>query len=268
MIIDFHAHVFPERIAARTVALLEKNAGTHAHSDGTAEGLEKRLVEAGVDLALNLPVLTSPTQFESVLGFAEGLNLKRAEGARVLSFAGMHPDLDDIEGRMRLIKEKGFLGVKIHPDYQGRFINDPGYIRIIECARDLDLIVVTHSGVDEAFTDAPVRCTPELALEVCRRVPYRKMVFAHLGANEMFDEVLDALADREVYFDTANVLPKISEETFMRTLSRIGEDRILFATDSPWSGIKESIEIIKSFSLRKEAEEKIFAKNAMALLGV
>ena len=34
MIIDFHTHTYPDRIAAKTVGLLESRSGTRAHSDG------------------------------------------------------------------------------------------------------------------------------------------------------------------------------------------------------------------------------------------
>ena len=40
MIIDFHTHTYPDRIAAKTVGLLESRSGTRAHSDGTLDGLE------------------------------------------------------------------------------------------------------------------------------------------------------------------------------------------------------------------------------------
>lgn len=32
MIIDFHTHTYPDRIAAKTVGLLESRSGTRAHS--------------------------------------------------------------------------------------------------------------------------------------------------------------------------------------------------------------------------------------------
>ena len=57
-------------------------------------------------------------------------------------------------------------------------------------------------------------------------------------------------------------------ETFKKILVTHGEDRILFATDSPWSDIKGDVEIIKSFSLDKKTEEKIFSENAKKLLGI
>ena len=224
---------------------------------------------AGVDIAVTLPVLTSPTQFDSVNRFAKEINLAFSDKKRrLISFAGIHPRCEDIDSKMKFIKESGFLGVKLHPDYQDAYITDEGYVRILECAREYDLIVVTHSGVDVAYKGLPVKCTPVLARELIKKVPYKKFVLAHCGASEMFDEVFDILCDEDVYFDTAFILRYISRERFKSILEKHGEDRMLFATDSPWSSIKGDVDIIKSFSLSKETEEKLFFKNSKQLLGV
>lgn len=269
MIIDFHTHIFPDKIAGKTIEHLSGKAKIPPYSDGSRAGLEERIREAGVDIAINLPVLTSPSQFDSVTAFAKELNLRfSAAGKGVLSFAGIHPSCDDVCGKMKYIASLGFLGVKIHPDYQETFIDDERYVRIVDEARKNDLIVVIHSGVDGGYPDSPVRCTPKRALSLIRETAYEKLVFAHLGANEMQDEVLDTLCGENVYFDTAYVLRRVERSVFMRILEKHGADRILFASDSPWSDIKEDVERLRSFSLERETEEKIFFRNAQRLLGI
>jgi predicted TIM-barrel fold metal-dependent hydrolase len=225
--------------------------------------------EAGVALSVTLPVLTSPAQFESVTRFAAELNrLYEKKSPRLLSFGGIHPDCEDIEGKMAYLRDNGFKGVKIHPDYQGVYIDDERYIRIVAAAKKEDLIVVTHAGVDTGFRGCPVRCTPDRALNLIRSVPYRNLVFAHLGGCEMQDEVLETLAGEDVYLDTAYVLRFTDKEYMKKLLLRHGEDRILFASDSPWSDIKTDVDILKGFSLGEKTEEKIFCENAKALLGI
>lgn len=269
MIIDFHTHIFPDKIAEKTISLLSKKGNIAPHSDGTVDGLVKKMEEAGVDISVTLPVLTNPLSFDGVNRYAAEINSAFADKKRkLISFAGIHPRCEDIEGKMAFIKESGFLGVKIHPDYQDAYITDEGYVRIVECAKEYDLIVVTHSGVDAAYRDVPVKCTPTLAKELIRKTPYKKLVFAHCGANEMFSEVLDIFCDEDVYFDTACVLRYISDEDFKSILHKHGDDRMLFATDSPWSTISGDVERIKSFSFLKETEEKLFYKNARQLLGI
>ena len=84
----------------------------------------------------------------------------------------------------------------------------------------------------------------------------------------MAEEVITTLAGEDVYFDTSYVLRDTDRDTFMRILDRHGKDRMLFGSDSPWSDIKGDVEIIKSFSLKKDEEERIFSRNARELLGI
>ena len=268
MIIDFHTHIFPDRIAARTISYLADKGNILPYTDGTAGGLVSKIRSAGVDIAVTQPVLTSPTQFDSVLRFADGINHAEYSDARLISFAGIHPLCEDIDGKMKLIKEMGFLGVKIHPDYQGEFFDHEGYIRILECSNEYGLVVLAHAGVDRGFPGEPVRCAPALARKVIERVRPKRLVLAHLGGCEMYDEVERELCGLDVYFDTAYVLRDASEEEFKRILIRHGEDRIIFATDSPWSDVGEDVSTIRSFGLEKSTEEKILCTNARGLLGI
>ena len=269
MIIDFHTHIFPDKIAKKTIDYLSEKCDLEPFSDGSVSGLISELEKAGADVAVTLPVVTSPTQFESVNRFASQINLDFSnKKPKIISFAGIHPKCEDIEAKMRFIRESGFLGVKIHPDYQDTFINDEGYVKIMECAKEYDLIVVTHSGVDAGYRGLPVRCSPVLVKELIKKVPHTKFVLAHYGANELSDEVLDMLCGEDVYFDTALVFRTIKQESFCEILKKHGEDRILFASDSPWGSIKDDIESLRSLSLDKNTEEKIFCENARKLLGI
>ncbi len=269
MVIDFHTHIFPDKIASKTIAFLSEKASIPAFSDGTTEGLAQSMEAAGIDLSVALPALTSPAQFDSVNRFAAEINQRySACGRRILSFAGIHPDCEDIPGKMKFIRESGFVGVKIHPDYQGTYIDDERYVKILACAKENDLIVVTHAGVDGGFPGAPVRCTPERVLRLIERVPHEKFVLAHMGANEMHAEVFDMLCGKNVYFDTAYVLRYIGRDMFQKTVARHGADKILFATDSPWSGQKEDLAILKSFGLDAATQEQILCGNARKLLGI
>ena len=269
MIIDFHTHVFPDKIAKKTIAYLSEKGGIPPFSDGSVAGLLRRMEETGVDLSINLPVLTSPSQFDSVNRFAAEINASFAtKDRRVLSFAGIHPLCENLEEKMHWIKEQGFLGVKIHPDYQDTFIDDEKYLRIIRSAKDKDLIVVTHSGVDDGYPEGPVHCTPERVLNVIRKIGHKKLVLAHYGANRMADQVFELLAGEDVYFDTAYLLRFIQKEDFLRIIKKHGDDRVLFASDSPWSDIQNDVSILRSYELNPSTEQKIFSENAKTLLGI
>ncbi|MCQ2480243.1 MAG: amidohydrolase, partial [Clostridia bacterium] len=56
------------------------------------------------------------------------------------------------------------------------------------------------------------------------------------------------------------------KEKCREIIIRHGFDKILFATDYPWSSAKFFIEIIKSYGFSQEETDKIFYKNALKLL--
>ena len=267
MIIDFHTHIFPDKIAASTIKLLGENCGITAYSDGTLASLVRALDVSSVDIAINLPPLTKPTQFDSVKNFALGINNTKFEKSRIISFAGIHPECSDVDSKLCELKELGFKGIKLHPDYQGTFFDDKKYIEIIKFAKKYGLIVVTHAGLDAAYIGEPIKCTPKRVLRLLDAVGgYSKLVLAHLGGNTLFDEVYELLAGEDVYFDTAYILSQIKPDMFLKILEKHGEDKILFATDSPWQDIKKDVERLRAYNLEKRTEEKIFSKNAISLL--
>jgi len=269
MIIDFHTHIFPDKIAESTISALQKNSGTTPHTNGTVRGMVDAMIRASADVCVTLPVLTKPTQFDSVAKFAASINeIFKDKDKKLISFGGIHPRCEDIPGKMEYLKSLGLKGVKIHPDYQQTYIDDDGYVQILKAAKDNDMIVVTHSGVDDGYVGQPVMCPPERVLKLIKEVNHDKFVLAHYGGHKLWKQVFDMLAGENVYFDTAFTFHEIEEKTFKDILLKHGENKILFATDCPWRDIKEDLAILKSYNLPKETEEKILFKNAMKLLGI
>jgi len=271
MIIDFHTHVFPDKIAKATVSALEQRGNIPAFSDGTVEGLIGQMKSAGVSFSVNLPVLTKPSQFDSILRFATALNASYGDGdsIRIISFAGIHPDEENPEEKLSLVKDSGIRGIKIHPDYQGTFFDDGKYVRILAEAKRLGLITVTHAGFDCAYPGQPIKCTPDRVMRALDKIGgYDKLVLAHMGGNQLFSEVYDTLAGEDVYFDTAYVLQFFSASQFEKMLAKHGEDKILFATDSPWRDLTVDTGILQSYSLGESTERRILSENAKKLLEI
>ena len=269
MIIDFHTHVFPDKIANQTVCALEKNGGTKAYSDGTVDGLLSALDEAGADISVNLPVLTKASQFDSILSFASALNQRTYQGPKIISFAGVHPLDMQVAEHLEAVRAAGIPGIKLHPDYQHTFFDDDSYVRIIAEAKRLDLIVVTHAGMDGAFRHEEIKCTPTRVLRLLDKVGgYSKLVLAHLGGNELTRDVIDNLAGEDVYFDTAYNLGEPTRAEFFELVSKHGASKMLFATDSPWRNIKREVERLVSLGLSDNELSMILSGNAKTLLEI
>lgn len=260
MIIDFHTHMFPDKIAKGTIDFLAGVCKMPPYTDGTYMGLKKETLESGVDLSVALPIVTKPAQFQSINTFASGYQEKP-----ILSFGSIHPDSADYRAELRQIKDMGLKGIKLHPDYQEVYFNDIRYKRIVAYASELDLIISVHAGADPKCPN-DIHCTPRMSAEVIWDTHPVKLVLAHMGGNEQWDDVEKYLVGKEVYFDTGVVLDKMSREQFLRIVRAHGADKILFATDSPWSGQKEFLQIIQEMPLTEEERIKILGENAKKLL--
>lgn len=258
--IDFHTHIFPDKIAGKTLEFLSSRCKTIPFTDGTAEGLRKSGREAGMDLSVALPVVTNPAQFQSINRFASQF----LEG-EILSFGGIHPDSADYKAELKELKAMGFCGIKLHPAYQETMFNDIRYKRIISAATELGFIISVHGGFDPGYPDC-IYATPQMSAEVIDEVRPEKLILAHMGGFLCWDEVERYLVGKDVYLDTAVVFGQIDDAQFVRICREHGADKILFATDSPWSGQKESVEYLNSLPLSGEEKNKILDENARKLL--
>ena len=57
-IIDTHTHTFPDKIADKTITLLEKKGNVRAYRKGTLDALKESMKKSGIDYSVVLPVAT------------------------------------------------------------------------------------------------------------------------------------------------------------------------------------------------------------------
>ena len=272
MIIDFHAHTFPDAIASRAVAALAASSGIRPFSDGRASSLSAAARAAGVSLTVNLPVATRPGQWMSIA--RAGKEMNETSGATgLVSFAGIHPRDEEPERILDALKEMGFRGIKLHPVFQDTAVDDPLTLRILRGAAERDMIVTIHGGMDISFPDRR-ECSWECILNMLEKAPPRKLVLAHMGAWGQWEEAERFLGVPGLWLDTSFCLAPddrpdfLPRDQFVRMVRLHGADRILFGTDSPWSSIRGSAELIRSSGLGEEEIGMILSGNARALLGV
>ena len=275
MIIDFHTHAFPDELAKKTIPYLENKAGFIAKTDGTIYGLEKSMREANIDISVLLPVVTNPKQVEKINNCA----IENNKLDKFISFGGIHPDYELYIDELKRLKENGVKGIKLHPDYQNTFIDDDKYIKIVDKAFELGLIVITHSGVDYG-SEEEVKVTPDRVKNLLSKLNHKGIfILAHMGYTYKWDMIIDEFKGYDIYFDLALSLgtlirnnvktPLMDEKTLLKFINTFGSNKILFATDSPWMNQKESVEVINSFkNINKIDKENIMYKNAVRLLDI
>lgn len=263
MVIDFHTHCFPARIAGSALDKLARNAGAlRRFADGTLDGLKRHMAESRVDLAVVLNITTSPAQQRAVNDFAVS-----QAGEGIVPFGSVHPFAPDAAEELERIAAAGLKGVKFHPQFQDFAIDDPAVYRIYRKAASLGLVTVFHAGLDLGFEDSEL-ASPEALARALPAFCGAPVVAAHLGGCMCWQDVMSRLAGLPVYFDTAFCHGHIPLPEAKRLIEMHGASRVLFGSDLPWSGMAGELDFISSLGLSNEDTEKILHRNAAGLLGI
>lgn len=260
MVIDFHAHCFPDFLAGKAINELEKGCGIKAVHDGTAGGLKLYMAGKGVDRSVVLSVATKPSQVKAINEWS-----KQSSENALCFFGAIHPDDENVFEVIKQLKDEGFRGVKLHPDYQHFFADEQRLMPIYEALRDAGLIVVFHAGMDIGLP-SPIHCTPLMLKNVLDSVKGLTAVAAHMGSHALWRDAEELLCGMNVFLDTSYSFYSLGKENMERMINKHGAERILFGTDSPWTKADEEIERIASLDLPQGDIDKILFRNALALL--
>ncbi len=264
MLIDFHTHAFPDKIAPRAIEKLAfASGGLTPYTDGTVGGLRASMAASGVDTAVVLSIATNAHQQASVNDFAAAIN----QGADIVAFGSVFPDAPDALDELERIKALGLKGVKLHPDYQGFNVDDPKMKPLYQKISSLGLITVFHAGLDYGFCP-PYGATPD-KLETALGWFESPVVAAHWGGVNCGEAVLARLCGREnLYFDTSFGYSMMPRCIALRILERHTPARMLFGTDTPWHTAAMEWRLLDTLGLTDAERDAIASGNAKQLLGI
>lgn len=266
MIIDFHTHCFPDSLAPKALNALKDHA-LQSHrfpcTNGTILGTESHLKKQGIDYAVICNIATNPHQQFKVNSFAISI----AKSSKTLySLGSLHPDSDDKKAEIERLKAAGIRGIKIHPDYMGTDINDPKFDEIFELCCDNNFFVVTHAGWDPVSPNH-IHATPDMILSVIKKHPNIRLIAAHMGGFSLSQNVIEKLLGNNIWLDTSlSALRPNEYDNLVYILKEHDPNKLLFASDTPWSYTNEELEFIYSSKLNSSRIDKILYKNATQLL--
>ena len=278
MIIDFHTHTFPDKIAETAIPKMQTMSHSAAFTKGTVAALKDSMLDAGIDYSVVLPVITNPTKTQNINDISISANGK--EG--LFYFGGIHPDSPDVSKELKRLKDNGICGIKIHPIYQQADIDDIKFLRILYSAAENGLAVVTHSGDDIGFPGVR-HCTVKMLSNALRQVGNVTLIAAHMGGWKNWDKVEELASFKNLLVDTAfsigsitptdnhysaEELSLLAEEEFLKLIKVFGSERVLFGTDSPWDSQNNLRRTIENLSLSQKDKNNIFYKNAARILNV
>ncbi len=262
---DSHTHVYPPEIVEKATHNLGKFYDFTVDSYGTLEDLESQCRKNGVDGFLILSVATNAHQVEKVNTYAADCVVKaKKDGFIAAGFMAMHQDFPDMEREVDRAISLGLSGIKLHPDIQAVDVDDKRLMPLYEIASSKGIPVYFHSGDDRAeyrYSE------PKKIAYIAETFPSLRIAAAHLGGYKAWDESLEYLAGREnVWYDTSSALWAMSVERADHIISKLGTERLMFATDYPTVTMESEIERFTAVTMSPRVREEVYFGNAMRLL--
>ena len=288
------------------------------------EEREKKLVDLG-DLRLkdmdasgiDLQVISHAVAGIGTVSADESVRLAKQANDQLAAAVAAHPDrfagfatlpvsepeaaADELE---RAVRQLGFKGTMINGTINGRFLDDPSFLPILERAVALDVPIYIHPGVPpiavrEAYysgfepainlalatggwgwhSEVGIHALRLILAGVFDRLPTLQIIIGHMG--EMLPFMLARIDN--TLTSQARHLQRRVPEYFLRNfhitnsgfftnppllvaLQVMGADRIIFSVDYPYSTNEQGRTFLDNASISPADKEKISHLNAERLL--
>lgn len=258
MIIDAHTHVWPDKVAHR--ALAGNETGFQHVGDGTLTGLRASMAASGVDRSVVLGVANDAAAVEKVCRFSSSI-----AAPDIIPLGAVHVDLP-VEDNVRLLREHGLVGIKVHPLYQGFGLDDPRLVERLD-ALDPGMLVVIHVGTGGDRRPVP-GSSPDLLVALARAVPHLNVLACHFGGYHSLDEASELVRGSGILVDTSWP-PGLAEldPAWVRDFVRVhGADRVVFASDWPTADPAREIAAIGDLGLGGDDTARILGGNLAEIL--
>lgn len=260
MIIDFHAHIYPAKIAEKASDTIGQFYNIQMKYKGSPESLLESGSRIGVDRYIVHSTATAPHQVESINNYIIGEVESHPE---FIGFGTIHPEYENYENELIRIYSAGLVGIKLHPDFQKFPIDLREMDDIYEVIAGLKMPILVHAGDYRYDYSGPKRIA-----HVLEKHPTLKVVAAHFGGYTQWEDSEKYLVGKNVWFDTSSSLWKLTPDEAMRMIRNHGVEKMLFGVDYPMWDHQEELERFNKLPLTPEERDAILYKNAVDLLGL
>lgn len=277
MIIDFHTHIFPPRVAEERAHYLKHDpcfAALYTNPKAklaTAEELIASMNRHHVDMAVALNIGWSSLELcietnDYILGAAARYP------DRLIAFCTVPPATGEAAAaEIDRCARAGARGIgELRPDVQRFDLGDAETLRpLAEAARQHHLIILTHASEPVGHLyPGKGNITPDHLYRFIVNFPELHIVCAHWGGGLPFYALMPEVAQAlgRTYFDSAATPFLYRPEVFGHVAAIVGAEHILFGTDYPLLGQARVIDSVRSLGLPPEVEAMILGDNAERLL--
>lgn len=259
-IIDFHTHIYPEKIAARAVTSVGEFYNIDMTESGTAESLLEKGSACGVNGYVVHSVAVTASRVQSINDY---IKLECDKHKEFYGFGTMHANFEDKIGEVERMVSMGLRGVKIHPDTQMFDMDDERMFELYDYLQQNKLPLLIHCGDYRYDYSHPKRLK-----RLMKEFPSLVAVGAHFGGWSVYDLAYEYLKDTNCYLDTSSSFMMLGTRRAKELIRLYGAERMLFGTDFPMWDTKSELENFFSMKLDDEENELILHKNAEKILGI
>ena len=258
-IYDFHAHIYPDKIAARAVEGVGSFYNLPMAETGTVDRLLEIGQESGITNFIVHSVATVPKQVESINNFVAGAVKEHPE--TLTGFGTMHADYENKEEEIERFLSMGLSGLKIHPDSQHFYVDDEKMFPVYDMIQGRIPIQI-HCGDYRYDFDHPRRIR-----RILKEFPRLTVIAAHFGGWSIYDLATEYLQDVNCYFDCSSSIPFLGDRRSVELIRMYGAERMLFGSDYPMWSPKAELEHLYTMGLTDEELSLMLFRNAERILG-
>lgn len=261
-IIDAHAHIYPTKIAEKATRAIGE---FYDIKMAMPAGISERLLEEGKAAGVSRFVVHScATKAEQVGHINDFIKEEIDAHKEFIGFMTLHQDLseEEIAEEVNRCVKNGFKGIKLHPDFQKFYIDEPRAEKIYRAVGG-KLPILFHTGDDRYEYSKPFRVAA-----MAKKYKNVRFICAHFGGYRCWEQTDCYSGLDNVFFDTSSSLPFISAERAEKLIRKFGVEKFFFGTDFPmWDATEEKARFMK-INLTDGEREKIFALNVKEFLNL
>ncbi|HIY83964.1 MAG TPA: amidohydrolase family protein [Candidatus Rubneribacter avistercoris] len=259
-VIDAHAHIYPDKIAARAVDAIGEFYLVDMYGKGTAEHLLSAKDRSPITHFIVHSVATSARAVEGINDFIATQCYVHPE---FIGFMTMHQDYPDPEAEIERAISLGLRGMKLHPDTQKVNMDDPRLMEIYQMIEGRMPLVV-HTGDYRYDYSHPRRLA-----HILKTFPDLVVDAAHFGFWSCYEVGYDTLHHLDNVFIDASSSQFFLGPRRTRELARLwGTDRVMFGSDFPmWDPVDEYNQFVSAGFSEDELENMLW-HNAERFVGV
>lgn len=276
--IDFHVHASTTEWMRGSLGPMLEETAKYFRSEVRVRTVEDMAAEykewdlLGVllgwdaETATGLPALTNDMVHDICTTFPE----------QFIGFAGVDPHKPDaVEELERAVTELGMKGLKLHPQVQRFYPNDPQWTPLWEKCEEHRLPIVVHVG--QTGLGAGVRGGSGIAFDygrpmlmdmVAARHPELTVVMAHFGYPWHLEVLASALHKTNVWVDLSGWRPKYIPEEVKRDCRGRLNDRFVWGSDYPMLDPGRILDEFSAMGLEGQKEQNVLRDNAARLLNL